>query len=158
MIRFWACYHRTMSSWSCTDTSANMCASTEMEWKRCQSPIVASLQGHISGLILGLHPASERRCYKVNTVSHWLGANLESPQRFPLHYMKHSRYIRTLNTVTLVIVGLALNGHRPTHVSTVYSFYNADIFYKKNSTHYSDAIMSVIASRSFAQAFVQAHI
>ena len=31
----------------------------------------------IPGLILGLHPASERRCYKV-TLSHWLGTNLKS--------------------------------------------------------------------------------
>ena len=33
---------------------------------------------HIAGLYLGLHPANERRRYKVNAVSHWLGANLES--------------------------------------------------------------------------------
>ena len=32
---------------------------------------------HVSGLILGLRPANERRRYKV-TPSHWLGANLES--------------------------------------------------------------------------------
>ena len=32
----------------------------------------------IAGLILGLRPANERRRYKVNAVSHWLGANLES--------------------------------------------------------------------------------
>ena len=31
-----------------------------------------------SGLISGLHPASERRRYKVKAVYHWLGANLES--------------------------------------------------------------------------------
>ena len=30
-------------------------------------------------LILGLHPANERRRYKVsNAISHWLGTNLES--------------------------------------------------------------------------------
>ena len=29
-----------------------------------------------TGMILGLQPADERRCY--NVVSHWLGANLES--------------------------------------------------------------------------------
>ena len=32
---------------------------------------------YVSGLILGLHPANERRCY-CNDVSHWLGANPES--------------------------------------------------------------------------------
>ena len=30
-----------------------------------------------SGLILGLRPANERRRYKGNDVSHWLGADLE---------------------------------------------------------------------------------
>ena len=33
----------------------------------------------LAGLILGLCPANERRCYFVTTsLSHWLGANLES--------------------------------------------------------------------------------
>ena len=32
----------------------------------------------VTGLILGLHPANERRRYFCNDVSHWLGANLES--------------------------------------------------------------------------------
>ena len=31
-----------------------------------------------AGLILGLHPANERRPIQRNTVSHWLGANLET--------------------------------------------------------------------------------
>ena len=33
---------------------------------------------YIAGLILGLRPANERRRYKVNAVSHWLGASLKS--------------------------------------------------------------------------------
>ena len=40
--------------------------------------MVTSKFFHIAGLYLGLHPANERRRYKVNAVSHWLGANLES--------------------------------------------------------------------------------
>ena len=32
----------------------------------------------MTGLILGLRPANERRREQSNAVSHWLGANLES--------------------------------------------------------------------------------
>ena len=32
----------------------------------------------VTGLILGLRPANERRRYKSNAVSHWIGATLES--------------------------------------------------------------------------------
>ena len=37
-------------------------------------------KSHVTGLILGLDPANERLCHKLNAVSHWLGANLESAQ------------------------------------------------------------------------------
>ena len=33
---------------------------------------------YLAGLILGLRPANERRCYKVTPIFHWLGPNLES--------------------------------------------------------------------------------
>ena len=42
-----------------------------------------------SGLILGLHPLNERRRYKVNTISRWLGPRLGSAPPFVL-WMNHS--------------------------------------------------------------------
>ena len=40
-----------------------------------------------TGLILGLSPANERHRYFVNTVSHWLSANLESAMLIHPTYM-----------------------------------------------------------------------
>ena len=40
-----------------------------------------------AGLILGLHPANERRRHKVTpSISHWLGANLESALQYLYGY------------------------------------------------------------------------
>ena len=40
-----------------------------------------------AGLILGLHPANERRRHKVTaSISHWLGTNLESALQYLYGY------------------------------------------------------------------------
>ena len=52
------------------------------------------------GLILGLRPANERRRYKSNAISHWLGANLES---------------------ALVIIWLPQNSYRPIYTLHLHS-------------------------------------